>query len=454
MNLSSEPIRFDHVRGLALVTAREVAATGIDVLIVRDLLGRITLLIDDREQAPDEDSLLAWGESLKQALGPYVSGQGIALGSTLFQATALFDSSRVLNEITYVPTASQGNIRWLENTVVGEDWTRVSEVPEPSIERVPKVTLYGFKGGVGRSTATAVLARHLADSGKRVLVVDLDLESPGSGPLLLTMEETPQFGLVDQLVESALGNANGLDLVAPASHYTPTRGELWVAPARGRGIPGTPYSYVEKLNRIYTDSPTEDDTDFANRLAEAITACELAMTEAVGAPEVVLLDSRAGIHDIAAVAISRLCDVALLFGADNAHTWAGYSDLFTAWRDSGQAPTVRERLHMVASMVPDTPSRPKDSYLEEFRDHSWSCFSVLYDNEVTDGSSPLPNEAFNPSPEDDSAPHSPIPILFSLDLIGLDSIATPDWPSRGYIQTAYDEFLKTTTHLIFPEGSS
>lgn len=453
MNLSSDPIRFDQVRLRALATAREVAATGIDVLIVRDLLGRVTLLLDDRSRTPEETSLTAWSETLAQSLGPYASNQQVALGSTLFQAAALFDSSRVLNEISYVPDAGQGSIRWLENTVVGEDWTRVCDVPEPGPGYIPRVTLYGFKGGVGRSTATAVLARHLADSGKRVLVIDLDLESPGSGPLLLTTEDAPQFGVVDQLVESALGNADGLDLVAPASRYTPTRGELWVAPARGRGIPDVPYSYVEKLNRIYMESPIGDGATFANRLEEAIASCERAMTEAVGAPEVVLLDSRAGIHDIAAIAISRLCDIALLFGADNAHTWVGYSDLFTAWRDAGQAPAIRERLRMVASMVPDTPQRSKEAYLEEFSDHSWSCFSVLYDNEIVGSSDDIPSEAFNPSPEDDSAPHSPIPILFSLDLVGLDPIGTPDWSSRGYIPTAYNTFLNVTSRLIFPEGT-
>jgi hypothetical protein len=42
------------------------------------------------------------------------------------------------------------------------------------------------------------------------------------------------MGLVDQLVESALGNSDGLDLVARASHVFPRgNGELWVAPARG-----------------------------------------------------------------------------------------------------------------------------------------------------------------------------------------------------------------------------
>ncbi|HEY1693162.1 MAG TPA: AAA family ATPase [Polyangiaceae bacterium] len=43
----------------------------------------------------------------------------------------------------------------------------------------PRVTFFGIKGGVGRSTAPVALAKRLAEKGRRVLVVDLDMESPG-----------------------------------------------------------------------------------------------------------------------------------------------------------------------------------------------------------------------------------------------------------------------------------
>jgi MinD-like ATPase involved in chromosome partitioning or flagellar assembly len=41
------------------------------------------------------------------------------------------------------------------------------------------VTFYSYKGGVGRSMALANIAVLLAQAGKRVLVVDWDLEAPG-----------------------------------------------------------------------------------------------------------------------------------------------------------------------------------------------------------------------------------------------------------------------------------
>lgn len=450
MSPIQDAVRFDAARPLALEIAREVAATGLDVLVVRDLLGQLSLLLDDREQQPDKAQLSEWQSRLTSSLKRYASNRPIVLGSALFQPTALFDSPRAVDESNHLAPPGAGHIKWLESTVVGEDWSQVRQPPETSGARAPRATLYGFKGGVGRSTATAMLAKHLADLGNRVLVIDLDLESPGSGPLLLSDEAVPQFGFIDQLVESAVNNSEDLDLVAQASNYDAKVGEIWVSPARGKGSPGVPYSYIEKLNRIYADVPTSKGASFADRLEEAIAACEEEVTRVSGAPDVILLDSRAGIHDIAAVAISRLCDIALLFGADNTHTWNGYRDLFTAWRDTGQARAVRDRLRMIASMVPDSTERPMDAYLDSFREHAWSCFSVLYDDVPPGENLADYSSAYNPSPEDDSAPHSPIPILFTLELVGLDAISTPGWSERSFVKAAYSSFLNVATHLIFP----
>lgn len=41
------------------------------------------------------------------------------------------------------------------------------------------ITFYSYKGGTGRSMALANMAWILASNGKRVLVVDWDLEAPG-----------------------------------------------------------------------------------------------------------------------------------------------------------------------------------------------------------------------------------------------------------------------------------
>jgi len=41
------------------------------------------------------------------------------------------------------------------------------------------ITFYSYKGGTGRSMALANVAWVLASNGRRVLVIDWDLEAPG-----------------------------------------------------------------------------------------------------------------------------------------------------------------------------------------------------------------------------------------------------------------------------------
>src|SRR5690349_24921325 len=55
-----------------------------------------------------------------------------------------------------------------------------SKSEAPMDNRAGKViTFFSYKGGTGRSMALANVAWILASSGKRVLVVDWDLEAPG-----------------------------------------------------------------------------------------------------------------------------------------------------------------------------------------------------------------------------------------------------------------------------------
>jgi hypothetical protein len=143
----------------------------------------------------------------------------------------------------------------------------------------------------------------------------------------------------------------------------------------------------------------------------------------------VLIDSRAGIHDIAAIAITQLADVSLLFATDSAPTWHGYGQLFRQWRQvPEQARLIRARLQMVASLV---PRERREAYLEQFRDHSQSCFAAsLYDDVPGGGDFNADEDLYNPAPpapDDESAPHFPLPILFIPELVGMDLADRPGW---------------------------
>src|SRR3989442_11330854 len=76
----------------------------------------------------------------------------------------------------------------------------MSETPKGRI-----VTFYSYKGGTGRSMALANIGWILASNGKRVLVIDWDLEAPGLHryfhPFLRDKELALTEGVIDFVVD-------------------------------------------------------------------------------------------------------------------------------------------------------------------------------------------------------------------------------------------------------------
>ena len=101
---------------------------------------------------------------------------------------------------------------------------------------------------------------------------------------------------------------------------------------------------------------------------------------------------------------------------------------------------IRERLRMVASMVPPTAT---DSYLQKFRDRSQTCFAATLYDDAPAGDT----EAYNPAPEDEEAPHFPIPILFVGELVGLDVSERSGWHESEIVRAAFREFLDRALEL-------
>lgn len=433
----SGSVYFDEASWRAIDLAGEFVSEGFDLVVVRDVLGRLSVVVDDRSMDVAEATVQEWSRELRGALGAHAGGRGVIRASSMMRPDVV-ESSRA--RMISLPAEGRGALRFLENTVVGADWSTV-EPPVESVE-IPRVALYGFKGGVGRSTATALLARHLAERGETVLVVDLDLESPGVSSLLVRTERLPIHGVVDHLVEQAVGAQDGLDLVV-RSDIVPGhgRGSVWIAPARGAGLEASDWGndYVAKLNRVYGSN---GEKSFADKLVAAVDAAvESVAVKGGRTPTVVLLDSRAGIHDIAAVVIATMANLTLMFATNDAQTWLGYRDLFENWVRVGQAHNISEKLKAVAVRVPSSP-RDKKEYLERFVENSLEAFSVLY-GEISPGDP----RGDVPADDDFQAPHWPIAMHYAPDLLNLDPEDTT-WRENTLILAAFKEFLDETTAII------
>ena len=201
-----------------------------DPLIVRDVQGRIRIAIDKpkSEVSPSHIELL---ETELSKLGAF-SGGGPLFRNDFFEPDAIFQSPDIVE--LYAPEQVKP-VRVLDRQITGQDWLRPQGVGVEESPHPPRLVFYGLKGGVGRSTALTMLAYDFARSGKRVLLLDLDLESPGLSSLLLPPERLVEFGLVDWFVEDAVGQGEEVlrQMIASSPLSASTQGEIRIAAAMG-----------------------------------------------------------------------------------------------------------------------------------------------------------------------------------------------------------------------------
>ena len=387
--------------------------------IIRDVYGRLRFALNcERKDYPEQAASFLL--EVQKSIGVYASGGGILFRDSFSNPDVVFGSSDWNETVVGGIPDEDGNasedvlVKILDRQITGKDWLRPSSGEKKHPHRI---VFFGLKGGVGRSTALCMVAWGLASRGKRVLLVDFDLESPGLSGLLLKPERMADFGIVDWLVEDAVGQGDEiLNLMVSDSqlgHSTP--GSIRVAAAMGRAED----DYLSKLARAYADVPSPDGP-------LAIGARMLHLVEKLEEkerPEVVLIDSRAGLHDLAAVSIAILADTALLFATDGAQTWKGYEQLFSYWRRRPYvAQRVRERLAIVRAL---TPKINREQGVRIFKEQAYSLFSQLYDEIPVEASSDE-REYFNPGEEDESAPHAPILIDWDKPFQEFDPALRPE----------------------------
>lgn len=410
------------------LTRRYAARLGREVTLVRDLRGRIRPLLSGSPESIEQEVLSAYQTELSHSLGAY----GFTGSRSVLFAEELAELPEVFRERRCINGTDEPAIYLLDRQIIGQDWMRETMARHTSN---PRVTFYGIKGGVGRSTALVNWAWHLATQGKRVLVLDLDLESPGVSSSLLPPESLPDFGIVDWFVEDGVGQGEAVERellgLSPLSQGQP--GEVLVVPAYGRKTG----DYMAKLARCYAEFSGDVPLSWAERLHKLVEHMEQTTT-----PDVVIFDSRAGLHDIAAVLATRMDADTLLFAINTPQTWTGYALLFKHWQGHPQVQRFRERLQIVASMVPETG---RDVYLQSFKEHAWELFrESLYDQT---GAEDI--DAFSFDLDDDSAPHAPLPVFwhralqeFDPNVGGIDSKTASE--ALGLFMEQADRLLETS----------
>lgn len=418
----ADSVFYDDSLPIAIRVVQDTLGANADVTYLRDGQGQLHVFVPDTTERARVEIL---DKLLREHLGGYAPRFG-----------RLVHIDEPSSEPVLLVVGEQ-RVKYVERRFSGVDWTLS---PTPVSASPPRLVFYSIKGGVGRTTALAVLATRIAMTGGSVLCLDLDLEAPGLGQAMLPHGLTPEFGALDWLTERAIQGPSGKlpkisDLIG-TSPVARDAGRIDVIPAFGMRCFHSPSTVLGKLSRSLLDSPEDGRIEtFGKRVSELIElACETRAYDAV------LIDARAGLSEISAAPLLAVGADVLLFMADSNQSFATYAALLTYLQRfvpaTPQADDWRLRFKAVRGRV----ANPNDSMASaRFLDRIATVFAeALYDQESDAGDL----AAFNFAPDDRDAPHYPVSIAFDPRYQTYEPLEFAEQANPTEAEPAFGEFTR------------
>jgi cellulose biosynthesis protein BcsQ len=389
------------------------------VTIIRDVYGKIRLFLEPNVNAQvQETEIFKLKQHLQQELSSYY-GEDIWLPQGQKDGyKALIDTikdERIEAEWDDVDISP----RWyvLERHLAKQTWTNQNSGNPPwSIQLVDQehkpaiVTFFSFKGGVGRTTALVATALTLARNGHRVAIVDLDLEAPGLSTVFFR-DNLVNFGVIDYLLEKKIQNSNWF----LRNDILPINDPLLIGNSVGKlyllTAGNVDHNYLEKLARL--DFQNLVDHDLPKTFKKMLEELE----SAIRPLDFILLDARAGFHDIGGLALTDLSHAAVIFGRQSRQSWAGLTHVIRRL-SRPLAPEGEQQLPVVLvhAMSPSVRETARYSEYDEFKLTAYQTFeeNYYYENDEV------------PNLGDEEAPFTPVKLPLQDGLQGDISLFSRD----------------------------
>ncbi|HMV69186.1 MAG TPA: P-loop NTPase [Myxococcota bacterium] len=384
---------------------------GREVTLLRDLDGRVRLMVESPvagagDKAVERPEL---ERRLREALGDWL-GEPMPVWAPDKSDQAVVDLIRRDRQPWPIHPAPPFAAWQLDRHVARHGW--VGDLPHSppwSLQEVddgdrpPIWVFFSHKGGVGRSTALVGVASQLARRGLRVTLVDLDLEAPGLGALVSGPDDDGP-GLLDVWV----GPPGGVgDRLAGATRQVTAPYLVGAQPITLLPAGHVDADYLRMLARLDLQG-TRDVQAATERLRDVFE-----QLREQSRPDVVLVDARAGFHDVGGIALAALSHGVVFFGLPNEQSWVGLEAVArvvgAAGRDEDGDPKLwLQVVHCHAN------GREEDAEKLRFQDKAWEILrDQRYYGEVL------------PDVRDPSAPHFPIVIPWKAELRGAGGLVTP-----------------------------
>jgi MinD-like ATPase involved in chromosome partitioning or flagellar assembly len=209
------------------------------------------------------------------------------------------------------------------------------------------VTFYSYKGGTGRSMALVNVAVELVKSGRRVLIVDFDLEAPGLDTFNLPRPQSAAAskGVVEfVLAYLKTGETPDVSEFVYSSNIPTATGKLYVMPA-GRYNDG----YDARFKSINWPDLYENHDGYL--LFEDLKVQWQKSLEV----DYVLIDSRTGHTDVGGICTRQLPDSVVLFFFPNEQNRRGLQDVIRQIKEESKTGRNKSiKIHFVMSNAPET----------------------------------------------------------------------------------------------------
>jgi eukaryotic-like serine/threonine-protein kinase len=259
------------------------------------------------------------------------------------------------------------------------------------------ITFYSYKGGSGRSMALANIGCLLAREGKRVLIVDWDLDAPGLHRFFERYSMGTGQRAFDEWVASAPGLIELLDvLFAGAQNSSQPFGDGRSAPFEDVDL--ARYCVTTDIERLWLLKAGRFDGEYPNRVASMNWGSRYkqwpgffqGFSEWLAKDfDYVLIDSRTGVSDISGICTALIPEKLVLVFTPTAQSISGGIEVMER--------SARFRLNsddLRSYIVYPLPSRIETSELEllrawsgRYREEFEKCFRRLYDLDRCDLSS-------------------------------------------------------------------
>ena len=215
------------------------------------------------------------------------------------------------------------------------------------------ITFYSYKGGVGRSLALANTAALLVQRGRRVVLIDFDLEAPGLDSFEEFQSAAGKPGVVEYVSEFEK-NKRAPDIsqfIHPCDLPGQLRGKLWIMPA---GKKDAAYNACRaKLDWVSLYERGIGEPFVENWKAAITRHCQ---------PDYVFVDSRTGLTDVAGICTLHLPNLVVMVFGLNEQNVRGVAAVAKTIRESDF--TSLPQIHYVASPVPNLPRYKKSPLVQ------------------------------------------------------------------------------------------